>query len=433
MNNNKFKTLDSPFVRNVIIMTSGTAAAQVVSLGLSPIITRIYGPESYGLMGAFMSILSMITPIAALTYPIAIVLPKKDAEAKIIMRLSMYITTIVAIIVGVILLFFNQFIVDAFQIQRVAALLILVPMVIFMAGYLQVKENWLIRTKQFSITARVAFFHSLIINGSKVGIGIFFPFASVLIVLAIFGNFLQVLMLSFFTKNKTSHENSSKNVKRDDHESIKTLIKKYSDFPIYRSPQVFIYTATQSLPVLILTSFFGPASAGFYTIGKTVLQLPSRFIGKSVGDVFYPRISEAANSKENITKLIKKATVVLGLISFIPFGIVFFLGPWLFSFVFGPNWIVAGEYARWMTLGIFFGFIKNPSIKALPILSAQSFHLKYSIFMLITQIGALSIGFYLFGNDIVSVALFGVTGAILDMSLILITIIKSEAYDKINA
>ena len=95
--------------------------------------------------------------------------------------------------------------------------------------------------------------------------------------------------------------------------SLKKLAKRYRDFPLFRAPQVFLNAISQSLPVLMLTSFFGPAVAGFYSIGRTVLAIPSTLIGKSVGDVFYPRISEAAHNGENLTKLIKKATLSLGL------------------------------------------------------------------------------------------------------------------------
>src|SRR5699024_8422549 len=101
---------------------------------------------------------------------------------------------------------------------------------------------------------------------------------------------------------------------------------------------------------LLLTTFFGPASAGFYNIGRTVLGLPSRLIGQSIGDVFYPRISEAANNDENVGRLIKRATILLGAIGIVPFGVVIIFGPWIFEFVFGSGWDVAGEYARWISL-----------------------------------------------------------------------------------
>ena len=68
------------FVRNVAIVASGTVAAEAITMVYSPVLTRMYGPEAFGLLGVFVALLSIMTPIAALTYPIAIVLADKDAE-----------------------------------------------------------------------------------------------------------------------------------------------------------------------------------------------------------------------------------------------------------------------------------------------------------------------------------------------------------------
>src|SRR5690606_8930446 len=138
-----------------------------------------------------------------------------------------------------------------------------------------------------------------------------------------------------------------------------------------RAPQILINAISQSMPILLLASFFGPASAGFYSIGRTVLGMPTQLIGKSVGDVFYPRIAEAANNGENITRLLTKATLALAAVGILPFGIVMIFGPWLFEFVFGGEWKIAGEYARWLALWSFFAFVNRPSVKSIPVLNLQ--------------------------------------------------------------
>src|SRR5699024_6023368 len=101
------KLMKSTFVRNVFIMATGTAGAQAVTMALSPIVTRLYGPEAFGIMGTFTALTRIIIPVAALTYPIAIVLPKSDKNAKGLIKLSLYITLIIAAITTIILLFFN--------------------------------------------------------------------------------------------------------------------------------------------------------------------------------------------------------------------------------------------------------------------------------------------------------------------------------------
>ncbi|GEN30136.1 O-antigen/teichoic acid export membrane protein [Cerasibacillus quisquiliarum] len=411
--------LNSKFIKNVTIMATGAAGAQAIAMLLSPFITRIYGPEAYGIMGTFTSIISIIAPVAALTYPIAIVLPKSDLDAKGLIRLSLIITGTISFVSLLLITLFNKQIANVFNLNEVSSFLFLIPLVIIFGGLMQVSEQWLIRTKQFSINAKVTFWQSVIINSSKVGIGFFYPFASVLVILTVFANGLRAVMMIFFAK-KSSHKKNM--VTEDRRKSLRKLAREYYDFPLYRAPEVFLNAVSNGLPVLMLTSFFGTAAAGFYTIGRTVLSIPSRLIGKAVGDVFYPRIAEAAKEGENVTNLIKKATLALSGVGIVPFGLIVLFGPKLFSFVFGSDWVVAGEYARWIALWSFFAFMNRPSVMSLPVLNAQRFHLIYTVIMLVTRLSALAMGYFVFESDIVAVALFGISGAILNFGLITITL-----------
>ncbi|MFG6121496.1 lipopolysaccharide biosynthesis protein [Thalassobacillus sp. B23F22_16] len=420
------KFSNKKFIRNVITVASGTAAAQAITMLFSPIITRLYGPENYGVMGTFIAIIAIVTPIAALTYPTAIVLPKSDNHAKGIVRLSLYITMAITIITAIVLFLFNQQIIELFNIETISPYLFLIPVAILLGGFLQVVEQWLIRTKQFRITAQVSVIQALIIHGGQAGLGYIHPVASVLVLFsAIKDGVKGSLMLLFSQKGEQRLSFIPK-----DKTSVKKLAIYHKNFPLYRAPQVFLNATSQSLPILMLTTFFGPVSAGLYSIGRTVLNIPSTLIGKSVGDVFYPRISEAANKGENLTKLIKKATITLAVVGILPYSLVVLLGPWLFTFVFGQDWTIAGEYARWLSLWVFFMFINQPSIRALLVLNAQSFHLKFTVLTLITRVVALAIGYYFFSSDLLAIALFGISGAILNLLLIFITLKFSEKFDR---
>jgi len=159
------KFIKNKFIKNVIIVTSGTAGAQVFTMLFSPIITRLYGPEAFGVMGTFSAMINIIIPIAALSYPIAIVLPKETREAKGIIRLSLFITVILVIISFIILSFFQKPIVNLFDLKEIQSFLFLIPLVVLFAGFMQVMEQWTIRTGQFSINARSTLFQSLITSG----------------------------------------------------------------------------------------------------------------------------------------------------------------------------------------------------------------------------------------------------------------------------
>src|SRR5690625_413075 len=228
------KLTKSPFVKNVMVMATGAAGAQAVTMALSPIITRLYGPEAFGILGTFTALTRVIIPVAALTYPIAIVLPKNDKNAKGIIKLSMLVTLIISVLTTLFLLVFNTHIINWFQLEEIAPYLYLIPLVIVFAGLMQVTSQWLIRTKQFAINAKVNFLQSVIINGSKVGIGLFYPIAAVLVLLQVVSNGLRAFMMIMLARR--SYYQSKVNTK-DKPLSLKELAKEHYDFPLYRAPE----------------------------------------------------------------------------------------------------------------------------------------------------------------------------------------------------
>ena len=418
----------SRFVRNVAIVATGTAGAQAITMAFAPIITRLYGPEAFGLLGIFMAILAVLTPMAALTYPIAIVLPKEDAEAKGLAKLSMMLAFGLSVIALALILTWGDALAQLLGAVSISQYLWLIPFAMLFAALHQVLEQWLIRHKQFKLTARVAVLQSLILNCSKAGAGVWYPLAVVLILLQTLTSGLHSFLLWMGLRSAGQHGLNT------EHQTCKlrALAHKYRDFPMFRAPEVTINAASQGLPVLMLAAFFGPASAGFYTLGRTIMSIPAGLIGKSVGDVFYPRISEAANNGEPLYPLVKKATLLLTAVGVVPFGVVMVLGPWLFTFVFGAEWTMAGEFARWLAAWMFVGFVNNPSVKAIPILKAQGFQLAFAIVTIILRTGALAAAYYVYKSDLVAVIAFSLLGAFLNIVLIMIVLHKCKVFDRLR-
>jgi len=419
------RTWKSRFVRNVAVVASGTAGAQAITMAFAPIITRLYGPEAFGILGTFMAIVAVITPIAALSYPIAIVLPKEDSDARGIARLSAYIALGMSGIVALVLLIAGDKIVDLLQVQAISSYIFLIPLVILFAAWLQINQQWLIRKKLFKVKARVAVIQAFLINSAKAGMGLFKPLAAVLIVISAIGSALHAFMLSQGLKKAESNLDRPRTSQKV---PLWGLAKKHYDFPVYRAPQVFINAISKSLPILMLAAFFGPASAGFYVLCKKLLGMPSALIGKSVMDVFYPRITEAAHKGENLSGLILKSTLAMAGVGFIPFALVIAFGPPLFGFIFGTEWVTAGEYARWLALWLFFAFINRPSVASIPVMKVQGHFLVYEILSVVLRIIALVAGFYLFKDDMLAIILFSIAGVLLNASLIILTLMRSKSY-----
>lgn len=388
----------------------------------SPVITRLYGPEAFGMLGTFTAILAVVMPVAALAYPIAIVLPKSDADAKSLAKLSVGLAFAVATITTLVLLTAGDWVAQMLSLEAIGAFLLLIPVAMLFSAFHQILAQWLIRKKQFKITARVAVMQALVINLSKTGVGFLHPVGVALIVLATLGQAFHALLLWAGMRGRDIALPSGD----ESTATIQELAKRHRDFPLFRAPQNTINAFSESLPVLMLASLFGPSSAGFYSLGKMVMGVPLTLVAKSVGDVFYPRVTEAVNNNENVFGLVLKATIALAGIGILPFTLVIAFGPLLFSLVFGSEWAMAGEYARWLALWLFFGFINRPSVAAMPALGLQPWLLLYELFSTGLKIAALALGFWYFDNDLIAIALMCASGVV-SYSILILKVLM-EAY-----
>ncbi|MEH6387415.1 MULTISPECIES: lipopolysaccharide biosynthesis protein [Pseudomonas] len=417
----------SKLLRNILTVVSGTAGAQMLTMLFMPVITRLYGPESYGVLGVFMGVVMMIVPAAALSYPMAIVLPKSNTDAGAVVRLSLLIAVGMAALSAVLLYGFGAPLVAKMGVEEITPFLMLLPLTMFFGAALEIAQQWLIRHQLFRITAKVAIAHSLLHNLIRSAAGWIHASAAVLVFTTALGPLLHALMLLFGIRrgSKTGGDDDSAG-KQTGVDQTLAVARRYSDFPLFRAPQMFINTVSQNLPTLVLAAYFGPAAAGYFTLCKQALSMPTHLIGKSVADVYYPKITQAIHRQEPITAMLMKAVAGLAIVGLVPFGIVFFFGPWMFALVFGSAWESAGEFARWLALAEYAIFISRPCTVAFPALSMQRLSLVFEIVSTALRIGALFIGAALLEDSLSTVIAFTFASIAIYLCLIALTAVESR-------
>lgn len=128
-------------VRSVMKVASGTAFAQIIALLLIPFITKVYGAESYGIMGVYLSTLALLTSIVALTLPRAIVLPEKREEAQAITAVSFKIIISMTILSFIILIFTKNKIMTLLGIETIGNWILLVPIAAFFLVFFKLRSS----------------------------------------------------------------------------------------------------------------------------------------------------------------------------------------------------------------------------------------------------------------------------------------------------
>lgn len=189
-------------------------------------------------------------------------------------------------------------------------------------------------------------------------------------------------------------------------------------------PQSVLRAFSVGLPVLMLTSLFGPESAGQYSIVLLLLSAPVMLLGDSVGEVFYPKITRAINNKTgNASILISKAALVLFLVGIVPFGFIAFFGDIVLPWLFGDQWKVAGQYSQWVAFWMITMLAVRPAVAAMPALKMQGTLLIYEFIITFGRISALYIG-YSKDSDIVAIACFSIINTIGYASLLLFVLLR---------
>lgn len=408
------KITQKPFFKNVLWVAGGTASAQAVAMLFAPVITRLYQPEAFGVLGTFQSLIMMLLPLASLALPLAIVLPKENANARQLVRLSMYAAGLVSVLVAVLLAGLREPLLDLLNMQALGNFVWLIPLALLFYGIAETQKQWLIRAQQFKALAKANITQSLLINSAKVGIGIWFPLAITLVSLNAVMHAVQSACVLLFYK-KPAKTDSTKP------DSMRKLLRYYRNIPLFRAPQLLLNAATQGAPLLFLAAFFGPATAGFFTLSKTVMMIPSTLLGKSINDVFVARIAKAKHNQEPLDRLFNKATLLMAATGIIPYSVVIAFGPTLFGWVFGDNWSMAGEFARWMAIMLFFAFINRPTAAILNVLERHKTFLVYELLSLVIRLVVIALTYIMTHDALLTIIAFSAIGSLLNLMLLAYT------------
>lgn len=112
-------------------------------------------------------------------------------------------------------------------------------------------------------------------------------------------------------------------------------------------------------------------------------------------------------------------------IGIIPYSIVFLIGPWLFTVVFGSEWLIAGEFSRWLSIWLFATLFTRPIVAAIPVLKLQQFFLWFEVCSLILRAAVLYGGYKFFAfTALVNVMCFSITNMLLFGILTLLVLLR---------
>lgn len=282
-------------------------------------------------------------------------MPKEGRDAIAIVKLALGLIITGCILLLLIILLFDDKIASFYENKAIKTVLYFIPFSVFSLALYNVINTWFNRIKAYKTLSFNRVTKSSISSVSSLATGFFGLKSLGLIVSEFLGQLLATIFFGreFFQTNGQVFREVKK-------EEMKVLARQYSNFPAYTLPSDMLSMASYQLPVFVFAKIFATTTVGFYSLCIRVLDKPFVLLTSAVYEVFRQKATEDYNTIGNCLSIFKKTFVRLLVVALPSMTIFFIVAPDLFRIVFGPEWEIAGRYARIISIMYVFKFVASP-------------------------------------------------------------------------
>ncbi|NQT14864.1 MAG: oligosaccharide flippase family protein [Planctomycetes bacterium] len=386
---------NSSLAANFVRLSSGSLGGQLLLILVAPILTRVYAPANFGVLGVFLSAMVLCLLSATLRYEMAIVATRNRVTPRYLYWLSNGLIVLFSLVTAIVLVCMVPLCESLPHGERLRTYAWLFPSALLIHGALQTTQWVAVKQKAFgrigiaALVGRSADVAAKLLFGITFGLG-----ASGLIFGLVIGDLVSLLMLV--------------GTLREWNWSLPTrwkrywaLLRKYSDFPRYNLPASFGSALANGLPVAAYAVLFGPVCAGYLELSCRVLGRPSALLGNKLYMAFYEKSVDTLDRKGSIAGLIERILPILVLTTAGPFLIVGLSGEPLFTLIFGPEWSEAGRYAALLAPAWFLRSVASP-IRVFNTVGRQDLGFRWQLVYLLLLLCAIGVGGALGGPYVVA-------------------------------
>jgi O-antigen/teichoic acid export membrane protein len=348
----------SKFSSNILKILFGNMGAQLVTFVTIPIITRIYGPSGYGTMAIFLALSQLFFPISSLRYGNAVLLPKKECDAAGLVVVSLLLTVLFSIILGLFIAIFGQELENLKTKGSGFHFLFWLPLVILFAGAYQVLNSWAIRQNDFKWMGLSRFVQKLSERGFAVGLGLTINGSAFYLVLShLLGRFIALICLIYrLVQNVYSAPTVWKQINV---ETLRKVTNNYSSFAKY-SGSVFILELSRQILPLLLSVVYGTVIVGYFQVGSRIIGSPMMMISDSIERSFFNEATLWSKRGLELAPLFKKILSHLLKLTVLPLTLFALASDEIVILMLGDEWNAAGFYLRVFCAFFLFRFLHRP-------------------------------------------------------------------------
>lgn len=314
------------------VVLGGTGLAQVIGVLASPLLSRLYSPESFGLFAIFSTMVGLAGAVLGGRYEFAITgefdEDRSDVLISVVMLFSILLTLVFSLLFFIVPL--NE------EYVKVG------PAVLFggMAYVVGVAcNNWLIRQGMFPVATSLKVLRAIFALLFSLA---FFQLTSGLV----WSGALAYILLAFASLNACNKRGWS--IKSTSLNDLLVTAKHYAKFPLYGLLPAVFDNLSILIPIYWAAELFGSDEVGQWGLARMVIAGPMSMVSSALAQVLMKRISDAVAQSEHIGVIVRSVLLRFCLPVLAVCLLLTFWGQPLFEIVFGIRWLVAGHLSGWL-------------------------------------------------------------------------------------
>lgn len=387
-----FLFLENRFVKSVTKIISGTLLGQILVFSFSPILTRLYSPDEFGILTAFTSIVGTLWVLSVLRYDLVLPLIKYKKDIAKMAKFALGLSTLFCTVLFPIVWFQNPSFFTFFTLEAIIPFKWTIPIGIITIAFYFIFHHWLIRLKKFSAISIVKVIQSGGMSVLQVLIGLYSS-SGLSLIFGYIGGYFLGLCYQVITLRKSGNLRYLRKIK---FKYSLAFAKRYKNFAVFATPASFANIGCITIPPLLFAIVHSPEIAGLFALAQRVLGLPINLLATSISQVFLGEIPQLLREHPaKVKKLFLSVSGGLAIVGFLPIILVAYFASDIFSFIFGEPWRLTGEFVRVLGVMYYVRLITTPISQTLNILEKQHIQLYWDLFRLV---GLILIFFYVAKN-----------------------------------
>ncbi len=326
----------SKFSRNVLTLMAGTTISQAIPIAITPILTRLYSPEDFGIYGFIMAMVLILSIFGTAKFEHVIFIVKRECVSDLVLKFTLLNAVFFSSILSLVITLLPE------EVSRINSSIplsawSLIPLGVVTVSSYVVLRAWLNKQAKYSVIRSNLIKQSMTYSILQIVFAFIDGFRAFGLMLGdICGKGLTTVLILKRVKFKRTKLTKNKYF---------YFWKRYKLIPIYQLPASLVNVCAIYAPMLLLPLIFNASLSGAFFLVFKVVMAPISIIGNAFLDVFKKDAADAIAIKGHCTSEFVKTFKILLFFSIAIFFFFFFLSDVLFTSVFGKEWSNSGSIA----------------------------------------------------------------------------------------